>query len=214
MRRGSDELRTAATVPVRLQARRPEIEQAIALVGAGPAAEVCSETIATRLDAQTAHREAGPRDGLGVARVPRAARARGRPPAGRRDAVRYVDVSLIAALLQDELASISLRRLFLEPLEARADGGVSLRDTLRAYFAVDRIATSAASALGANRNTVASRLREVESRIGRPLSRCGAEVEAQLLSSVMTEAALSLAVSTRMGRGSPSFDADDLGYEL
>jgi PucR C-terminal helix-turn-helix domain/GGDEF-like domain len=94
--------------------------------------------------------------------------------------VRYADVALIATILQDELASISLRGLFLKPLEAERDGGATLRETLRAYFATERNVSSAAIALGVNRNTVASRLREVEARIGRSLHTCGAEVEAAL----------------------------------
>ena len=36
--------------------------------------------------------------------------------------VRYVDVALLAAVLQDDLLATSLRKLYLEPLEAERDG--------------------------------------------------------------------------------------------
>ena len=52
--------------------------------------------------------------------------------------------------------------------------------TLRAYLAADRNATSAAAALGVNRNTIAERLRAIEATLGRPLSACGPELEAAL----------------------------------
>lgn len=94
--------------------------------------------------------------------------------------VRYRDVALLASILQDDLLVTSLRRLYLEPLEAERDGGQALRDTLRAYFAARRNVSSAAAMLGVSRNTVGSRLRETEAVIGRPLSACGAELEIAL----------------------------------
>jgi DNA-binding PucR family transcriptional regulator len=45
---------------------------------------------------------------------------------------------------------------------------------------MDRNVTSAAAALGVNRHTVSNRLRAVESRIGRPISSCVAEIDAAL----------------------------------
>jgi len=89
---------------------------------------------------------------------------------------RYADVALLAALLQDDLAATSLRQLYLDPLNADRDGGEVARDTLRAYFASEQNVTSAAAHLGINRNTVASRLRAIEGRIGRPLAACGPEL--------------------------------------
>jgi hypothetical protein len=93
---------------------------------------------------------------------------------------RYADVALLAAVLGDDLLASSLRKLYLEPLEAERDGGEVARETLRAYFAAQRNVSSAAAALGVNRNTVSSRLRTTEEAIGRPLSSCGPELEAAL----------------------------------
>lgn len=99
---------------------------------------------------------------------------------GPERAVRYADVALLAAALGDELLAGSLRRLFLEPLEAERDGGAVLCETLRAYFAADRNLTSAAATLGVNRSTVSYRLQTAEARLGRPLVSCMAELEVAL----------------------------------
>jgi hypothetical protein len=99
---------------------------------------------------------------------------------GPESLVRYADVALLASIFQDDLAVTSLRALYLAPLERERDGGVVLRETLRAYFASERNVSSAAAALGVSRNTVASRLRTIEARIGRSLSTCSAEFEAAL----------------------------------
>jgi hypothetical protein len=99
---------------------------------------------------------------------------------GSQPVVRYADVALLASTLQNDLLSTSLRRLYLQPLEGDRDGGEATRDTLRAYFAAGRNISSAAAALGVNRNTVSSRLRATEEAIGRPLSSCGPELEAAL----------------------------------
>jgi len=98
----------------------------------------------------------------------------------RKRLVRYSDVALLATMLQDKLLATSLHELFLTPLERERDGGESARKTLRAYIAAGRNVTSAAAALGINRNTVSSRLQAIEERIGRPLASCGAELEAAL----------------------------------
>ena len=95
-------------------------------------------------------------------------------------AVRYADVAILATVLQDGLLLDSLHRLYLAPLEAERDHGATLRETLRAYFAAERSAASAAAALGVSRQTVNTRLRTAEERIGRPLGSCGAELEAVL----------------------------------
>lgn len=94
--------------------------------------------------------------------------------------VRYADAGLVAAILQDDLVATSLRELFLVPLEATRGGGRMARATLRAYFACDRTASSAAALLGVDRRTVTNRLRSIESVIGRPLSSCAAELEVAL----------------------------------
>ena len=94
--------------------------------------------------------------------------------------VRYADVALLAAMLQDDLLATSLRRLYLEPLEGERDGGATLRETLRTYFAAGRNAASAAAALGVSRQTVNSRLRGAEERLDRPLDGCAAELQTAL----------------------------------
>jgi PucR C-terminal helix-turn-helix domain/GGDEF-like domain len=93
---------------------------------------------------------------------------------------RYADVALFASILQDDLLTTTLRQLYLAPLERHRDRGRTLRETLSAYFAADRNISSAAVALGVNRNTVTSRLRSVEASVGRPLGACEAELEAAI----------------------------------
>jgi hypothetical protein len=94
--------------------------------------------------------------------------------------VRYADAALLASLLQDDLLAGSLRERYLAPLASERDGGVTLRETLRAFFTSDRNVSSAAALLGVNRHTVTNRLRLVEERIGRSLTTSGAEIEAAL----------------------------------
>jgi ActR/RegA family two-component response regulator len=94
--------------------------------------------------------------------------------------VRYADVALPAAILNDELCVASLRKLYLEPLEAERDGGEIAFETLRAYFATGRNISSAAAVLGVSRRTVSNRLRMVEERIGRPLGPELTELDAAL----------------------------------
>ncbi len=94
--------------------------------------------------------------------------------------IRYADVALLASVLQDELLATSLRELYLAPLETGRDNGKAFRQTLRAYFAADRNVSSAAVILGVSRRTVANRLRSIETRLGRPLSIAGAEMEMAL----------------------------------
>jgi hypothetical protein len=94
--------------------------------------------------------------------------------------VRYGDVALLAAILEDDLLAISLRRLYLEPLEAERDGGEVSRETLRAYFAAGNNVSSAAAALGVSRQAANSRLRSIEERLARPLDTCVSEIEVAL----------------------------------
>jgi hypothetical protein len=109
--------------------------------------------------------------------------ARAALPVARRagpSCVRYVDVALTAGVMQDDLLATSLRQIYLAPLAEERDGGAVLRETLRAYFAHDRNASSTAAALGVNRNTVASRLAVIEERLGRPIFECATELEVAL----------------------------------
>ena len=54
------------------------------------------------------------------------------------------------------------------------------RKTLRAYFAAGRNAATAAAALGVDRHTVERRLNSIETRLGRQLHTCHAELEVAL----------------------------------
>jgi len=93
--------------------------------------------------------------------------------------VRYSDVALHAAALQDDLLSTSLRRLYLDPLETSRNGS-ALRETVRAFLAAGQNHTSAAAALGVNRGTVTYRLEAVEDLLGRSISSCLAGLAAAL----------------------------------
>lgn len=94
--------------------------------------------------------------------------------------VRYAEVALLASILQDELLATSLDEIFLKPLTAERDEGRSARETLRAYFACERNAASTAATLSVSRSAVVKRLTAIERRIGRPIARCGAELESAI----------------------------------
>jgi hypothetical protein len=93
---------------------------------------------------------------------------------------RYSDVALLASMFQDDVLATSMRELYLAPLSNERDGGAVLRQTLRAYFAAERNASSAAAALGVSRQTVINRLRAIEERLARPLGSCAAEMDTAL----------------------------------
>lgn len=114
-----------------------------------------------------------------------------------RGCVRYSEVALLAAMLQDSVLASSMRQIYLDPLDEGGDSGDQLRQALRAYIAADRNVSSAAAALKVNRKTVANRLAAAEAKLGRPLSSCVAEVEAALTMEDF-EAARS---TDRVGRG-------------
>jgi hypothetical protein len=97
-----------------------------------------------------------------------------------RPLTRYSEVALLAAALRDETLAGSLTHIYLSPLMGARKGGAVLRKTLHAYFAAERNASSAAAALGIARNTIESRLRAVEERLGRSLPSCAAELEVAL----------------------------------
>jgi PucR C-terminal helix-turn-helix domain len=99
---------------------------------------------------------------------------------GGQRVTRYADNALLSSIFHDELLIDSMRQLYLEPLDGEHDRGGSLRRTLEAYFAAQGNLSSAASALGVTRKTVATRLRRVEERLGRSLASCSFEVEAAL----------------------------------
>jgi hypothetical protein len=99
---------------------------------------------------------------------------------GSEGQVRYADVALLASALRDDVLADSLNDLYIAPLSGERDGGEALRQTLGAYFAAGCHVSSAAAALDVSRQTVNSRLRAVEERVGRPLSSCTAEIETAL----------------------------------
>jgi PucR C-terminal helix-turn-helix domain/GGDEF-like domain len=94
--------------------------------------------------------------------------------------VHYADVALLASALCDEVLSASLEDVYLAPLAEERDGGAALRETLLAYFAAGRHASAAAASLGISRQTVNSRLRVAEERVGRSVDSCAAEIETAL----------------------------------
>jgi PucR-like helix-turn-helix protein len=94
--------------------------------------------------------------------------------------IRYADVGLLASVSQDRLMMSSLHEIYLAPLTDVRDGGVALRQTLRAYLRASRNVSSAASALGVSRQTVGARLRKIEERLGRTIESCTAELEVAL----------------------------------
>jgi hypothetical protein len=99
---------------------------------------------------------------------------------GQATCVRYADVALPAAVLQDGILAASLQSLYLQPLASDRDNGKTLFETLRAYLDADRNATSAAAALGVTRQTVVNRLRSAERRLGRQLDDCAADLDVAL----------------------------------
>jgi sugar diacid utilization regulator len=99
---------------------------------------------------------------------------------GSRRHVRYATVAMLASVLQDEVLANSLRDLYLTPLASAPDGGIVLRQTLRAYFATGRNTTSAAAALAVDRRTVANRLRVVEEHLNRSLDDCAVDLQMAL----------------------------------
>lgn len=99
---------------------------------------------------------------------------------GARGIVRYAEVGLLASISQDRVLASSLRQMYLAPLANGRDGGVALRETLRAYFSAGRNISSAASALGLSRQTVRTRLHAIEDKLGRSLDSCAPEIEVAL----------------------------------
>jgi hypothetical protein len=94
--------------------------------------------------------------------------------------VRYGEVAVLASILRDDLGTISLRHLYLEPLEGGRDGGKVARETLRAYFATERNISSTAATLGVDRRTVTNRIRAIEDLFGRPLGDFATDLETAL----------------------------------
>lgn len=92
----------------------------------------------------------------------------------------FADVASEAIALQTPDLARSLQALYLAPLEGNRRSASALLQTLRAYFASGRNASSAAAALGVSRRTVETRLRFVEKKVGRSLVTWGADLELAL----------------------------------
>lgn len=89
---------------------------------------------------------------------------------------RYGDDPLLATLISNPLLAESFRQMYLVPLTTDSKDGANLLATLRAYFAAERNAASAATALKVTRQTVKNRLRVVENKLGRAIAGCMAEL--------------------------------------
>jgi hypothetical protein len=101
----------------------------------------------------------------------------------------YADSPLLAAALQNDTLARWLKDS-LTPLSNRADGGVGLLQTLRAYIDAECNRSSAASALRLSRHTVESRLRTAERLLGHPLRGCLPELDVALRLRELEDAAL------------------------
>jgi DNA-binding PucR family transcriptional regulator len=94
--------------------------------------------------------------------------------------VRYPDVGLATSVSTDELLREAFEYMYLAPLASEPDGGETLRQTLRAYFAAGGNVSSAAATLRVNRQTMRKRLRAFERKIGQSLDDCGPDLVAAL----------------------------------
>lgn len=123
-----------------------------------------------------------PADGLPGWRLTHRQALAALPVARRRPdrVARYGTAALLTAVLQDDLHLRSLRQLFIAPIENERDGGRMAFETLRAYFAAERNAASAAAKLGISRQAVTKRLRMVEERLDRSVGSCAAGLEIAL----------------------------------
>jgi hypothetical protein len=96
---------------------------------------------------------------------------------GREGVVWYREVALLAAALRDPDLSHFLTEYYVDPLGGE---GSALGETLLVLLELNGNASSAAAALGVSRQTVASRLRVVEERIGGRLGTYAAQIETAL----------------------------------
>jgi hypothetical protein len=93
--------------------------------------------------------------------------------------VEYPEAAILASIARDPVLMTSLEERYLHPL-SKARDAETLRKTLRTYFKADGNGTSAASALGVSRQTVANRIDTVEKCIGMPLAECRDALHAAL----------------------------------
>lgn len=96
----------------------------------------------------------------------------------RRDGVVwYREVALLAAALRDPDLSHFLIEYYVDPLGGES---AALGETLLVFLELNGNASSAAAALGISRQTVASRLRFVEERVGGLIGTYAAQIETAL----------------------------------
>jgi hypothetical protein len=96
---------------------------------------------------------------------------------GGSGAVRYRDVALEAAALRDPDLSHFLNETYVGPLSA---GHPPLAPTVQTFLELGRHASSTGAALGITRQTVTSRLRTAEERLGRPIDECATQLQTAL----------------------------------
>ena len=89
--------------------------------------------------------------------------------------MRFAEHALLALVLQNQSLVRSLLGIYLPSL-----GSPVARETLRAYFSAGCNAATAAAKLEIDRHTVERRLRAIETRLGRQLRSCHAELEVVL----------------------------------
>jgi hypothetical protein len=94
--------------------------------------------------------------------------------------LQYSDVALLATIANNPVLARSMRAMYVEPLLGPRSADELLVKTVQAYLQANRNVSSAAAALNVSRQTVRNRLRSAEERLGKPLDRCGAEVEIAL----------------------------------
>lgn len=99
----------------------------------------------------------------------------------RQKLVSYADSPhRLAAALQGGTLARSFERKYLAPLASQRDGGVRLRQTLRAYIDLSCNVSSVSSSLKLGRHTVERHLRTVETLIGSRLAACLTELDLAL----------------------------------
>ncbi len=93
---------------------------------------------------------------------------------------RFDDVALVAAALRNEEFAGWLIERYLSPLGGLGCAAATLRETLRAYFAANRNASSAAISLDVSRRTIRNRMAIIEKALGPRLFTHHAELELAL----------------------------------
>jgi PucR C-terminal helix-turn-helix domain/GGDEF-like domain len=117
------------------------------------------------------------------------ARSGHRVAAGRGgDLTLYGDVALEALVTDDRARVRDFVRRELNGIDGGDARSVTLRETLRAYFAAEQHASAAAAALGVHEHTVSYRLRTVEEHLGHPVASRRAEIETALRMRLVLEA--------------------------